>query len=48
MRLYYNLKLLTLISLAILSLASILLVNLLYKPDHGDNVRQYFDDDLLL
>jgi STE24 endopeptidase len=40
--------LITLISLAILSLASILLVNLLYKPDHGDNVRQYFDDDLLL
>lgn len=40
--------LITLISLAILSLASILLVNLLYKTDHGDNVRQYFDDDLLL
>ena len=40
--------LITLISLAILSLTSILLVNLLYKPDHGDNVRQYFDDDLLL
>jgi len=40
--------LITLISLAILSLASILLVNLLYKPDHSDNVRQYFDDDLLL
>lgn len=40
--------LITLISLAILSLVSILLVNLLYKPDHGDNVRQYFDDDLLL
>ncbi|MBC8390661.1 MAG: M48 family metallopeptidase [Actinobacteria bacterium] len=40
--------LITLTSLAILSLASILLVNLLYKPDYGDNVRQYFDDDLLL
>jgi len=40
--------LITLISLAILSLVSILLVNLLYKTDHGDNVRQYFDDDLLL
>jgi STE24 endopeptidase len=43
-----DLILITLISLAILSLASVLLVNLLYKPDHGDNVRQYFDDDLLL
>ncbi len=40
--------LITLISLAVLSLASILLVNLLYKPGHGENVRQYFDDELLL
>ena len=40
--------LIILISLAVLSLTSILLVNLLYKPYYGDNVRQYFNDDLLL
>lgn len=40
--------LIILVSLAIISLTSILLVNLLYEPDHGNNVRQYFDDDLLL
>jgi len=39
--------LIILISLAILSLTSILLVNLLYRPVYGDNVRQYFDDGLL-
>src|SRR4030066_921021 len=40
--------LIILTGLAIISLTSILLFNLLYKPGHGDSVRQYFDDGLLL
>ncbi len=40
--------LIILISLAVLSLASIFLANQSYKPDSDKNVRQYFDEDLLL
>lgn len=37
-----------LVSLAVLALASIFLANQLHKPDHSKNVRQYFDEGLLL
>lgn len=39
--------LIILVSLAVLSLGSIFIVNLLYEPDYSSNVRQYFNDDLL-
>ncbi len=40
--------LVTLVSLAVVSLGSILVVNLLHRPDYGGDVKRYFDDDYLV
>jgi len=39
--------LIILLGLAIISLGSILVVNLVHRPDYGSEVRQYFDDGFL-